>query len=533
MTMSPPDMVTVIEKGWGELFAASGGLWGRIPPVVLVHAPRTEAEANVVGRILRVAYQYATETGGGGRADFARSRGDITFTHSVTVLRPGLWCGADRPTEQALALPARESATVRRSRRTTTGAALAAALSILLSGCVVTKYSFQSRSYTNHVDVWMYTEMPELSAELDKLFHAVHPDTEVRRTLVTLEEFAPKVVAAAGQGDGPDVIIGNPVVDFPLVTAGRAYADITDFVHDSAATKHYPNSGLWTKAGRVYALQWRFADIAFWYNQDILDRLGIAVPTTWSDLNAAMTAVRDRGKGQYGGLAISGDPTLPSTWEFVQFLLTNGVNYCTIDSTRTLAVMRDLDRWRRDGLLPPSVATLHLNDAMLKFFSGQYAFALNGNWEIGVLSEAKPTFRLGTTFVPAGEAGYRATFAGESIAVGAFSKHKDLAWSFVEQEALSDAAQKLTFSYTGYLPVRLDTRKSPPVTTNRIAAPFAELLDDTRLAAWPDNPRTLDMQSDLGVVVSSLFAGIFSPERAYQEAVRRIRADIAAGGGSC
>lgn len=60
LVMSPPDIATVIDSGWGELFAVSGGLGGRIPPIVLVYAPRTEAEADVVATILRGAYRYAT-----------------------------------------------------------------------------------------------------------------------------------------------------------------------------------------------------------------------------------------------------------------------------------------------------------------------------------------------------------------------------------------------------------------------------------------------------------------------------------------
>jgi len=60
MMLAPADVVTVIEKRWGDLFAVSGGLWGRVPQVVLVYAPRTGEEEEIVSRVLRASYNFAT-----------------------------------------------------------------------------------------------------------------------------------------------------------------------------------------------------------------------------------------------------------------------------------------------------------------------------------------------------------------------------------------------------------------------------------------------------------------------------------------
>ena len=58
--LSPRDIALVIESGWGELFPISGALWGKIPHVALVYAPRTKEEADIVTKILVASYEYAT-----------------------------------------------------------------------------------------------------------------------------------------------------------------------------------------------------------------------------------------------------------------------------------------------------------------------------------------------------------------------------------------------------------------------------------------------------------------------------------------
>lgn len=58
--LSPKDIAYVIESGWGELFPISGALWGKIPYVVLVYAPRTREESEIVSKILMASYNHST-----------------------------------------------------------------------------------------------------------------------------------------------------------------------------------------------------------------------------------------------------------------------------------------------------------------------------------------------------------------------------------------------------------------------------------------------------------------------------------------
>ncbi len=59
VALSAPDLALVIEKGWGELFPASGLLGGRVPYIALVYAPRDAGEWGVVRRILGAGHRLA------------------------------------------------------------------------------------------------------------------------------------------------------------------------------------------------------------------------------------------------------------------------------------------------------------------------------------------------------------------------------------------------------------------------------------------------------------------------------------------
>lgn len=421
----------------------------------------------------------------------------------------------------------------RRSRlRRFSVALVAGLLSLALSGCVVTSYAFDStpKGKTTIV-LWSDVGDDPSFAALNKLFAKKYPDIIVRQANVDMNNFGPKLVAAAGAGDGPDVIVGNPVVDFPLTAAGGVYADLTKYWKASDVKKSYPDAGLWKSGNQLLELQWRFNDLGFWYNKDILDEFHLKPPATVDELNRDMQIVTKSGK--YKGIALSGDATVQSTWMFVMWLLAQGVNYCSIDSPAAAKVFSMIDGWRQKGYLPPDVSTLNMNDAFMRFLTGKYAFAEGGSWEVPILAQAKPGFAVGSSIMPAGKAGSHVSFAGESIAMGAFSKHKDAVWKYIETAFLSKAGQIATYQASGAIPSRLDARRSPEVRNNVISRPFVRELEPEHLMPWPDNTRTLDAQTDLGVIQSNMLAGAYGPEKAAREAISRIHEDFQEGDGGC
>ena len=60
MILSPSDACHVIERGWGELHGLAGHAFDLPPTYTLIYAPRDDAEAATVMRMLDAAIAYMT-----------------------------------------------------------------------------------------------------------------------------------------------------------------------------------------------------------------------------------------------------------------------------------------------------------------------------------------------------------------------------------------------------------------------------------------------------------------------------------------
>lgn len=418
-------------------------------------------------------------------------------------------------------------------RLVTTG--LGILLSLALTGCVVTRASLAGDGAgAGGLTVWTYlkdSDTDHTLAGLTTLFHQRYPHVPVRYVSIPINEFGPKLLAAGGTGEGPDVIIGNPVADFALLSQAGVYTDLRDRWQHYADRGVFQKEALWKDGGHLYALHWRFNDLGFWYNQDILAKYRLKPPRTVTELESAMARIA--ADGRYRPLAFSAQPNVQSAWQLVYWLLGDGVNYCTIDSPATQRVLARIDSWRRHGYLSPSAAALGPEDSFQQFTTGKYAFVMGGSWEVGALQAGHPGFRYGSTMVPAGSAGSHASFAGESVGVGAYSAHKDLAWDFLRTATLSRQGQLATFRASGALPTRRDAQREPEVSGSELARPFLTALGPTALRPWPQNRNTLDAQTDLGTVFSSLVGGKLDPAQAARQLRDKIHDDFEEGGGGC
>ena len=368
--------------------------------------------------------------------------------------------------------------------------------------------------------------------KIDALFTRQHPDVAIRQVLVPLNAFAPKLLAAAATGDGPDVIIGNPVVDFPLLSQAPVYADLTQRWAAYPDRGRFSETGLWRDgAGRLKALQWRFNDLGLWYNADVLREEGLAVPRTVPEFESALATIGAR--GQHQPLVIPGDPSVQSAWTSMAWMLNAGVTYCTLDDPAVGDVLSRMVGWVQRGYIPAETSALDLEDAFDRFLTGDYAFAVGGNWEVGKVRSEPPDFEYGTARLPAGGGGHRMSFAGESVGVGQFSGDPDLAWDYVRTSYLSRDAQLTTFRETGALPPRLDLRAGPEIGGESASEPFLAALAPEVLVPWPTNPRTLDAQTDVGALFSSLFSGELSGGQAAREIRATVHESFEDGGGGC
>jgi multiple sugar transport system substrate-binding protein len=379
--------------------------------------------------------------------------------------------------------------------------------------------------------IWSYyTAGGQLDAldQQNELWNEANPDVKIEHVQIPFDQLPSRLLATASTQDGPDVVLDNVVVDYPSLVAGGVLADLTDY-WDGYADKDLfgESAALKYGDGNIYNVMSYTNLLGLYSNEDILAEYGLEVPTTLEEFDAAMATVAEA--GQYTPLAMSGAATVEGAWMFMPLILNNGGSYCSFEGDAVSTGFETLDDWARSGYIPADTATWDQADAWQAFMSGDYAFGINGNWNLGDVPNA--AFEMGTARYPAGPEGSFVFPGGEGIGIGAFSDKKDLAWEYIETAWMSEEASLINFAASGQIPTRTTVAEADEVASNELAQPFIEAAGEA--AAWPGNEQTAAMQNAVGAASSGLISGQFSTQEAIENAIADVEAAREAGGGGC
>lgn len=409
-------------------------------------------------------------------------------------------------------------------------AVTASALLVGLAGCAISSEpETEEAEGVTTLRFWTYYQDAQadwLEAQTEQ-FEAANPDIKVELVQTVGDQQDQRLLASVATGDGPDLLINNIVVDFPTLVGAGVMKDISSEWEGYAERDQFTEATAWRSEDKVYNLLPFTNLLGMYYNTDILEEVGITeVPTTLPELEAAMATVE--AESDYEALAMSGAPTVEGAWLFAPQLLGAGVGYCQIDDPVVDTSFDRLADWAEQGYLPQATATWDQNASWQQFMTGDYAFAFNGNWQLGNVEEAE--FGYGTAQYPAPEGGESVVFpGGEGIAIGAQSEHPEEAWRYIEEVFLSaDGAQSI-FETAGSIPVRGDVAES--VQSDETVEPFVAAAQSS--GTWPNNTQTADMQTALGTAVSGVISGQLSGAEGAQQARSEIAAAREEGGGTC
>lgn len=408
--------------------------------------------------------------------------------------------------------------------------ALAVVILLVTCGCTISQSSTEGGKTT--LTFWQYyagTQLTWLKKQV-AAFEKDNPDVDVKLVQVVGDQQDQKLLASVATGKTPDLFINNIVVDYPTLVGGKAMLDLTPYWNDYADKDQFPESAVWKTDGRVHNLMSYTNLLGMYYNEDILKQYDIEPPTTLDALGKAMAKVEAGGK--YKGLALSGAPTVEGAWLFAPQLLGQGVDYCNWAGSqdKVSAAYERLGDWAGKGYIPKAAATWDQNAAWQQFMTGKYAFAFNGNWQLGNVKEA--SFAYGTARFPAPPGGKSQVYpGGEGFAIGSKSKHPDLAWKFLEQAVLSPEGGKSVYTTAGSIPVRADVAGAQEIKDDEFVQPFVAAAQDS--ANWPNNPNTANMQTSLGKAVSAVISGQDTASEGAKKATGDIAAARKKGGGDC
>jgi len=209
-------------------------------------------------------------------------------------------------------------------------------------------------------------------------FNAENPDIQVTYRNIPWSNWYETFVTALASGSAPDVSTGGGFQAVALYGQGEilpvddVIAEIgDDFVPGTLDAMKYD--------GVSVAVPWATSTRVLFYRKDILEKAGVAVPTTFEEFRAAAKAVT--GNGVYG-LVSSGDAGGMHWIPYVT--LANGGGLFNEDGTAGLtseASMTGLGILAgivADGSLNPASVGYVNNDAIGSFGRGEAAFLLSG-----------------------------------------------------------------------------------------------------------------------------------------------------------
>lgn len=310
--------------------------------------------------------------------------------------------------------------------------------------------------------IWTYDQMQRDNKIQQTEFNKLYPNVKFNVVFIPQEQFANKLIASATTKSGPDIIWDNPAYTQAFADAGVVY-DLSKYWSGYSDAGQFPPSVVNKANDKVYSVQTYSNLNALWYNKTLLDSLGIAVPTTLDELQAAMAKIKAANKI---GMEIAGTPGIEGEWISKPFFTDWGVTgYKDLGNPNTEKMFDQVAGWVSKGYIPKGDLSLSQGDGVTKFEGGNVGFFVGGNWLISD-AQTKSKFTFGVTGMPSGPNGPGIVYlGGQAEAIGGFSKNPDLAWSFLQTTWLSKEFETATLAF-GSIPSRKDavpTDASQPI----------------------------------------------------------------------
>jgi multiple sugar transport system substrate-binding protein len=277
------------------------------------------------------------------------------------------------------------------------------------------------------------------------------------------------VIQSTAAGQGPDIL--NVYSDqLAMHVAAKTVKpldallgpDWTKEAKDFAVSPEFFRFG-----GAQMAIPWEARVWLLWYRKDLLDAAGFGVPKTVDELKAAgakITTDAAMGFGFGASTAALGagavEAFIPLYWGAGGKLFdASGKTLIAGEAgVKTLTLMRDLVA---AGAMKKTVASMSVEDALTSVKAGTLSMTLMGSFRVGAARASATTEKtLLTAPVPGWtkDAPSPARIAGQTLTIGANSKHADGALAFIRW--YTSPASQVAFAKAGVMPSRLATYES-------------------------------------------------------------------------
>jgi raffinose/stachyose/melibiose transport system substrate-binding protein len=256
--------------------------------------------------------------------------------------------------------------------------------------------------------VWTFeSSREELLKQAARMFTAKYPNIKVRVVLRDFSAYPAQVKLALSSDKAPDVVQGNLgwTLDGPLLQAGLIL-DPAKYNEEYGWSDRFPEEGRrileFTPDGKTYGtgtlvgIAYTADVIGFFYNKQKLADLGLEVPKTLPELEAAMEAAKAAGETPL--MMGNGDGTMALHTYFnlsnqmaspdIVRGLVYGEESASFSDQAMVEAAAKLKEWVDKGYVPKGTNGLGTDDAVARFVKGDGVFMSTGSWYAPQIGEA-------------------------------------------------------------------------------------------------------------------------------------------------
>jgi raffinose/stachyose/melibiose transport system substrate-binding protein len=325
---------------------------------------------------------------------------------------------------------------------------------------------------------WRVDDVAQME-EILAAFHEAYPNITVQFDPTNPPDYNATLQSQFETGTAPDLMYLRSFATGRSLWEAGFLADLSDLAGLENFTE--ASQSPWaTEDGVVYGVPFIAVSHGIYYNKDLFNELGIAIPTTWEELLQAAQTLKDNG---YDGFAnASGDP-----WTIAEIVFMNlAPNFiggregrlaylsgerCFNDENAVAAFQGVADV---APYFPEDQSALVYYDSQQIFLQGEAGMWMGGSWDIPVFESEEPDFEWGVFAVPApagAETQYLTFHLDAGMGMNANTEHPEEARLFLEWMTTPEFAGM----FSNLLPGFFSLHTAAPAPENAHAAEFFAL----------------------------------------------------------
>lgn len=333
-----------------------------------------------------------------------------------------------------------------------------------------------------------------------KQFEATHDGVKVEFEQKTFEQIRQTANMILNSDSAPDVIEINK----GNAAAGQLSMNglLTDMTDEAAkrgwdkilsssiqATCRYDDKGVMGD-GPLYGVTDYGEFVMLYYNQDMFDKAGVKVPTTYEELTAAADKFAASGVAPFA----TGGAEYPAQQIFymlslskadrkfiMDYQLLKGVDFHGPEFTYGATTMAD---WVKKGYISKNAVSMKAQDMQNDFEAGKNPMLMGGSWLFGGFQSHNLPFKWNMVLWPGNK--FSPGSGGNLWAVPAGSQNKDLAYDFIDITLSKD--NQTLLGNSGGIPINADLSQISDPQSKQLNQLFADLVASDGLAFYPDWP---------------------------------------------